>query len=375
MNIIWLTKLTDKDSFRNTQLMMSEALRKKGNEVTLILARNLTEKKEKQKGVVYVPSLNVKILSGFLFGFIVFLYLPRLINDKKVDIIMISGDTIWSPFLLLMKTFKIPLILDMRSLPIDTDTIKLKNISLYLSRYLTDGLTTITPELADILKKKFHLQDKKIGIWSSGFSKTQFNETQENILKNHMNDMFVLLHHGSYSPSRGIEELIRSIPLVDTLLKNKIKLILIGIPQNKIEEIDLLCKTLDVSDQVEIIPPVDIEKIPVYIQYCDVGIIPLPPDNEWWHVSVPLKTLEYLAMGKPIIATNIPFHQKIFNLCNCGILLNSNKPNEIAEAINLLYQNKEKLYDMGKKGKEIVEKYYSWESKATELEVYLQQFL
>jgi glycosyltransferase involved in cell wall biosynthesis len=355
--------------------MMSEALRKQGNEVSLILARNLSEKKDKQKGIVYVPTLNVKILSGFLFGFIVFLYLPRLIKNKKVDIIIISGDTIWSPFLLLLKAFKIPLILDMRSLPIDTDTIKLKNISLYLSRYLTDGLTTITPELAEILKKKFHLQDKKIGIWSSGFSKTQFSETQENILKNHLNDKFVLLHHGSYAPSRGIEELIRSIPLVDTLLKNKIKLILVGIPQNKIEEIGLLCKTLDISDQVEIIPPVDIGKIPAYIRYCDVGIIPLPPDNEWWYVSVPLKTLEYLAMGKPIIATSIPFHQKIFDLCNCGILLHSNTPNEIAEAINVLYQKKEKLYDMGKKGKEIVEKYYSWESKATELEEYLKQFL
>jgi glycosyltransferase involved in cell wall biosynthesis len=375
MKIIWLTKLTDNDTFRNTQLMISDALRKQDHEVTLVLARHFTEKKEKQKEILYLPTLNVKIVSGLVFGFIVFLSLYRLLKNKKVDIIIVSGDTIWSPFLLFIKIFRIPLILDIRSLPIDTDTIKLKNISLYLSRYLTDGLTTITPELADVLKKRYHLQDKKIGIWSSGFSKNQFNELQENVKKNHMNDKFVLLHHGSYSPSRGIEELIRSIPLVDEPLKEKIKLILVGIPKNKIEEIEHLCKSLNISDQVEIIPPVDIEKIPVYIQSCDVGIIPLPTDNEWWRVSVPLKTLEFLAMGKPIIATNIPFHQKIFNLCNCGILLNTNNPNEIAKAINLLYQSKEKLHDMGQKGREIVEKYYSWESKGIELEEFLRQFL
>ena len=178
-----------------------------------------------------------------------------------------------------------------------------------------------------------------------------------------------------YSPSRGIEELIRSIPLVDEPLKEKIKLILVGIPKNKIEEIEHLCKSLNISNQVEIIPPVDIEKIPVYIQSCDVGVIPLPTDNEWWRVSVPLKTLEYLAMGKPIIATNIPFHKKIFDICNCGILLDTNKPNEIAKAIDLLYQRKEKLHDMGQEGKEIVEKYYSWECKAIELEEFLKQFL
>ena len=208
MKIIWLTKLTDNDTFRNTQLMISEALRKQEHEVTLVLARHFTEKKGKQKDIVYLPTLNVKIVSGLIFGFIVFLSLSRLLKNKKVDIIIVSGDTIWSPFLLLIKVFRIPLILDIRSLPIDTDTIKLKNISLYLSRYITDGLTTITPELADVLKKRYHLQDKKIGIWSSGFSKNQFNEVEEKAKKNHVDYTFVLLHHGSVlsiSRNRGAD--------------------------------------------------------------------------------------------------------------------------------------------------------------------------
>ena len=375
MNIIWFTKLTDKDSFRNTQVMISEALRKQGNEVTLILARHFTDKKEHQDGVLYLPTVNVRLLSGLVYGFIISLYLPSLLKNKKVDIIMVSGDTIWSPFLLFFKIYQIPVILDIRSLPIDTDTILLKDISFYLSRYLTDGLTTITPELADVLKKKYHLRDKKIGIWSSGFSKAQFNISQENMTKNHFSDKFVLLHHGTYSPTRGIEELIRSIAEVDDPLKMKLKLLLVGIPQNKIEELTTLCKELDLDEQVEIISPVDISKIPLYIQACDIGIIPLPPNNEWWRVSVPTKTLEYLAMGKPIIATKIPFHQKIFDLATCGILLETNTPKEIANGIMFLYQNKEKLYEMGKHGKEIVETYYSWERQATELEKFLKTIL
>lgn len=375
MNIIWVTKLTDKDPFRNTQLMMSEALRKKGHDVTLILARDFSEKKENKEGVAYLPTINAKFLSGLLFGFIVFLSLPKYIKNKKADILVISGDTIWTPFLILMKLFKIPIILDLRSLPIDTDTIRLKDISLYISRYTTDGITTITPELAEILKKKFHLQDKRIGIWSSGFSKIQFNETGINSLKNKREGEFILLHHGTYSPSRGIEELIHSLTFLDGSLKDKITLLLVGIPDNKIEELTLLIKKLKVSNQVEIIPPVDIGKIPTYIQYCDIGIIPLPPDNEWWHVSVPLKTLEYLAMGKPIIATKIPFHKKIFKECDCGILLNTNKPEEIAQAVQTLYQKRDRLNDIGKKGKELVDKYYSWEHQATEFEEYLRQLV
>lgn len=375
MNIIWLTKLTDQDSFRNTQLMMSDALRKKGHYVSLILARDFSEKKPNTEENFYLPTLNVRLLSGLIFGFIVCFSLPRLIKNMKADIVIVSGDTIWSPFLIFIKMLKTPVILDIRSLPIDIDTHRLKNISFYLSRYLTDGITTITPELADILKKKFHLEDKTMGIWSSGFSKTQFNTIAGTNVKEKRNDTFILLHHGSYSPTRGIEELIRSLSFIESPLKEKIQLILGGIPENKIDEIERLCKELTVSNQVEIVPPVGIDKIPIYIQYSDVGVIPLPPDNEWWHVSVPLKTLEYLAMGKPIIATNIPFHQKIFQLCDCGVLLKTNKPEDIAQAVTVLYQNKEKLPEMGKKGKEIVEQYYSWENNAAELEKYLKQFV
>ena len=40
-----------------------------------------------------------------------------------------------------------------------------------------------------------------------------------------------------------------------------------------------------------------------------------------------------------------------------------------------LYQNKEKLNEMGKKGKEIVEKYYTWDRKAFELEEFLKTIL
>lgn len=374
MNIIWFTKLTDKDSFRNTQVMLSEALRSQGNEVTLVLARHFTEKKEPQKGAIYLPTINVRFLSGLIFGFVLSLYLPALLKKKNVDIIMVSGDTIWSPFLLFFKFYKIPVILDLRSLPVDSDTVLLKEISLYLSRYVVDGLTTISPELADILKTKYRLHDKKIGTWSSGFSKNQFTHTIVNTIKNHTTDTFVLMHHGTYSRTRGIEELIRSLAEVQDPVKKKLKLILVGIPEDKTDELTHLCTGLHLSEQVEIIPPVDIKKIPSYIQACDVGMIPLPPENDWWRVSVPLKTLEYLAMGKPIIATKIPFHKKIFELATCGVLIETNTPKEIADAIMYLYHNRDKLHEMGNRGKEIVETYYSWECKASELVAFLKTF-
>ncbi len=375
MNIIWLTKLTDKDQFRRTQMEMSKVLIKRGHSVSLIFARHFTEKKQTQKNIIYIPTINCRILSGVIYGIIILLYLPLLLKKKKIDIVVVSGDTIWSPFILTLKLFHIPIILDLRSLSIDRDRSLLVDMSLYLSRYLFDGFTTITPELGEILKKKYHIQDEKIGLWSSGFSKDLFGEPENQAINDNKIDThkFVLLHHGTYSPTRGIENLIRSIAELDDFTKKYIKLLLVGIPQNKKTEIVSLCEELNITEKIDIISPVDNEKIPQYIQSCDVGVIPLPPNNQWWRVSVPLKTLEYLAMSKPIIATSIPFHKRLFENGLCGILIDDNEPKTIANAIIYLYKNIEKLYEMGKTGREIVEKYYTWDRSALDFEKFIKK--
>ena len=234
-------------------------------------------------------------------------------------------------------------------------------------------MTTITPELRKILQNNYHLHDKKIGIWTSGVSLETFKKhTQPHITDN---NSFIIIHHGTYSPTRGIEELIQSIKELDESIRKNITLRLVGIPKEKIQELTRLSETLQIKPNVEIIPPVEIEKIPAYIQSADIGVIPLPPENEWWKVSVPLKTLEYLAMGKPIIVTDIPFHKKIFNECPCGVIIQSGKPQDISKAISYLYGQKNELENIGEMGRKLIETSYTWDAKAQEIEYFIEEIL
>jgi glycosyltransferase involved in cell wall biosynthesis len=130
-----------------------------------------------------------------------------------------------------------------------------------------------------------------------------------------------------------------------------------------------------VKEQVEIIPIVDYNKIPSYIKTCDVGVIPLPPEKKYFQASVPLKTLEYMALGKPIIATNIPFHKRIFKIGKCGVLIGTNSPEALSDAINKLYQNRKKLDEIGYIGKSIIEKHYTWDIIASKVEKYIKTIL
>jgi glycosyltransferase involved in cell wall biosynthesis len=377
MKILWVTKLRDCDPFKNTQIGLSEALRKRGHFVQLIMAKNVSEKKTNTLEKIYVPTIQCSIISGIVFGLLIFFYLPILVKKEKIDIIIVDGDSIWSPFFLILKLYDTPVIWDIRSLPIDKERSILHDISLHLSKYIVDEFTTITTELSDVLIERYKLHDKKIGIWSSAVSGDIFlkKDVDEIDIRNRYPNTFIILYHGTYSPTRGIEDLIRSISEIDLVVREKIRLLVVGISSIKRDELLQLCEKLKIGRYVEIIPPVESNKIPSYIRAAHIGVIPLPPKNLWWHVSVPLKTLEYLAMGKPILATNIPFHQKLFDMCECGVLINSNNPKGLANGIISLYQNIDKLDEMGKSGKEVIEKFFTWDHQALKLERFFQTIL
>ena len=378
MKIVWVNKITDKEYWGATQLGLTRALRKKGHKVTLVMAKNIGENKSTDEDINYFPTISSPIVSGLIFGLIIFYYFPFFIWKKKPDVVIVDGISVWLPFCLTLKLMNVPLVIDIRDFPEYKKRPLLFDISLYLSKYVIDGLTTISPELKEILQENYDLVNKKIGIWPSGVSIEKFIEssTKNNFSDQKEPDKFVLIHHGSYvGIHRGIENLIRSIGELDDSLKKITRLKIVGIRLEHQRDLSQFCEELKIEEQVKILPVVEYNKIPSYIQSSDVGIIPLATNIKRWDVSVPLKTLEYLAMGKPIIATNIPFHRRLFEKGNCGVLIDSNNPKVLSDAITYLYNNREKLETMGKTGKNIVESYYTWDIIALEVETFIKNVL
>jgi len=358
---------------KTSRLKMSEALIKRGHNVTLYMVKKFGGEDFGSDDVVCIPTIHLPILSGLFYGLIVFFYFPILLNRKKVDVIIIDSTKVWLPFVLPLRILNIPIVLDIRTLPIDKDKSFLFKVSIYLSRHMVDGITTITPELNTILRNVYNLKNKKVGIWSSGVSIEDFNKLEnKNYIPIELKDReFLLIYLGDYSPTRGIENLIKAMGELDSSLKNKIRLLIIGMPTNKINDLSKLSEKEGVKECVNILPKVDYNKIAQYLKIADVGVVTLPSENRWWKVSAPLKTLEYLAAGKPIIATDIPFHRKIFNRVNCGILLESATPEAIAKGISHMYKNQKELKKMGQEGRKIVEKFYTWNCMAQKFEDFL----
>jgi glycosyltransferase involved in cell wall biosynthesis len=58
-------------------------------------------------------------------------------------------------------------------------------------------------------------------------------------------------------------------------------------------------------DNIHLLGPRPYAELPAYVQAFDVGIIPYV-DNEWMRAVDPLKLLEYLAAGVPVVASPLP---------------------------------------------------------------------
>lgn len=377
MNIIWITKLSDSNPFKSTQFGITSALRKKGHKVQLFLVKPLQSNTPSTPTHTYLSLIDIPFISGLIFGLYLLIVFPIVIKRNHVDVVIIDGDQILSPFCVILRMMKPLIIWDIRSLPIDRSSSFLHDLSFYHSKLFVDALTTITPELKMILTKKYHLHTKPIGIWTSGVSPEIFNDEQNPTFPLSDKDPkdFIVMYHGTYSPTRGIEELITSISYISSDIKDHIKLRIIGINQNDRPNLDSIVHTLSLHEHVEILPSVDQTLIPSYIKQSDVGIIPLPPLHPWWQVSIPLKTLEYLMMKTPVIVTNIPFHQQLLSNCLCGKNVTSADPKDLAFAISWMYEHKNQLQKMGANGKHYVETQFSFDKVSTDLETFIKSIM
>ena len=107
------------------------------------------------------------------------------------------------------------------------------------------------------------------------------------------------------------------------------------------------------------------------LEVCDVGTLPHPKRAKW-ETQMPLKLLEYLAMGKMVVATDMEAHR---GWGKGVILLPDNKPETLADGLERVFQmsgseRKERLRDSLSR----VE-VFSWKNQAHGLESFIERVL
>lgn len=97
-----------------------------------------------------------------------------------------------------------------------------------------------------------------------------------------------------------------------------------------------------------------------------IGIIPLP-DIIKFRYNVPTKLFEYMALGMPVILSNLPPSRPYLKNTMCAIMISPNDYDGYVDAIAKLLKNPELRQKMGLIGKKRIKETYNWESEASKL--------
>jgi glycosyltransferase involved in cell wall biosynthesis len=79
------------------------------------------------------------------------------------------------------------------------------------------------------------------------------------------------------------------------------------------------------------------------------------------------KIFEYMAYEIPVVCSNFPNLKRIVEGEGCGICVDPEDPEEIADAVRWLAEHPEEGREMGKRGREAARRQYNWEAEADKL--------
>ena len=114
-------------------------------------------------------------------------------------------------------------------------------------------------------------------------------------------EQVILIYIGTLSPLRNLATLVRAFKTVSDDFEN-VRLLFVG-DGGDMPQLTRLCQELHISDKVVFTGFIDYNRVPEYLSIADIGVSYIPI-NEFFDCQPVLKTLEYLASGLPVVATN-----------------------------------------------------------------------
>jgi glycosyltransferase involved in cell wall biosynthesis len=275
MNILLVRNVfISKRYYMNDYIQLTKSLNKLGHNAILV---GIDDKNKFEKDLILLKSPFNK-RTFFLIKITLFLPIYSLI--KKIDVLIVDDRIILGTLLSLVfkKILKIKIILDIRSIPVETSLQFDYKLSCKIANKLYDGTTFITKGTKDfieqIIKKKFN----RFAIFPSAVNPTLFSPLQINNVSYNVEqlvkDKIVIFYHGSISPNRGINLILDAVSIIKNIFPNILFLSISEGNQYIIDYCEL--KKYEINNNLLLLNVVKHEQMADYINLADICIVPLP---------------------------------------------------------------------------------------------------
>lgn len=320
----------------------------------------------RRPGIIKIPLLSR--LSAF---FTHDCEIENIINKEKIDaIILYSAPTNGLQTISLAKKYNIPVIF--RSIDVLNRLVPnwfLKAPTRIFEKKVyenADRIVAITPKLSDYVINLGASKDK-VELLFTGVDTNQFNpkvdSTKLRKELNLSNDCIVIVFIGTLFEFCGMDRYIEQFP---EILKEfpETKLIVVG-GGFLLEKLKQLVRDLELEDSVILTGFQPYEMMPQYINLADICINPFQINNTTRDI-MPGKILQYLACGKPVIATPLPGMKAVIPDEERGVIYS--EFDEFRMSTIELLRDEERMKTAGKKGFVYIKESHEWNEITKRLE-------
>jgi glycosyltransferase involved in cell wall biosynthesis len=114
------------------------------------------------------------------------------------------------------------------------------------------------------------------------------------------------------------------------------------------------------DDRIEFTGWVDYRLFPTYMTLADICIIP-QPSNSFIDTTMPNKMYEYMAMGKPVLASDAKPMKRVIQECASGEIFESGSEADFADKVVFMKNSKKKY---GRNARKAVATKYNWDESS-----------
>ncbi|HLE07133.1 MAG TPA: glycosyltransferase [archaeon] len=181
-----------------------------------------------------------------------------------------------------------------------------------------------------------------------------------------ISDEFIILFVGRLIPYKGVNFLLKALPM----MSGNYKIIIVG-DGPLMRPLKSLARELSADDRVIFFGEADDDTLPILYEMCDIFVLPSHMRSEAFGIV----QMEAMVRRKPVVSCNIPGSgvQWVNKNGESGIVVEPENPKDLADAISRLMYSPVLRKKMGSGGRKRVEKYFDSQKMVKDiLDIYKQ---
>ena len=253
--------------------------------------------------------------------------------------------------------------------------------ALLYNRAFQQGLTVIVPALAQAARALG--ARRHIGVWGSGVASVQRGVRGATAtagtpdppaaspgpgprdgIERWRAGAFRLVYHGGIGRNRGLRLAVRALGEVRARGEEDVTFLLLG-PGSQVEALRAEAESLGVSAQCCFHPPVPHDQVAGIIAGADLAVM-VYPDLRYWDFNHPIKLMEYLGVGVPVLCSDIPMFRAVDPTGDVLVYTSADSPGQVADSIQACLRGERDLSGRASRGYAVAED-NTWDRQAERL--------